>query len=385
MADDITYKTPEYIVLNGIEPDDPEYPEIAITDKARIPVIALSYSDKDIAVEKELLIDYEKGGIYVVDAKDRRIIHDLSKLIAENYLDNINGDNTYITIEGIGLINLADILRILWESRIELRMDADEAVSLPEGVTFDNASVTIAGKRVEVYGFHAAKPLSTPRVSEDGKRIEWVGGVEEERPGGDIGNVDEPPGGFEPPLGAKQNVLYIYPKDDTIILYNKPQQYTPIKEALSKTYTIKFPLTMMQYSQFYGRLDASVAFNMTWPNNLTWLNPRPNSTAEDNIYIFECQTWDYGNTWIISYINYAYIEQKIEENLPSGVYFTDENGNLLTNPNNTFLSDAEGTAQLRADNPTASDSSEYTTSAVVVNEDGDQSTKIVVIVNNDKA
>lgn len=384
--DEVNYKNPEYIVLKALEEQDPEYPEIAITDKARIPVIALSYSDKDIAKEKELLIDYKQGGIYVVDAEDRTIIHDLSKLIAENYLSNISGDNTYITIEGIGLINLGDILKILYDSKIELVNIIDDSVSLPAGVSFDNKSITVANNKVEVYGFHNAKPLATPRVSEDGSRIEWIGGVEEVRPGGDIGIVDQPPGGFEPPLGAKQNVLYIYPKDGTIILYNKPQQYTAINIDEYDSYDIRFPLTMMQYAKFYWRLDASLAFNMAWPKNITWLNPRPNSTAADNIYIFECQTWDYGNTWIISYINYAYIEQNLEDNLPSGVYYTDEQGNLLMNPNNTFLtSEDDGVLQLREDNPINEEPSEFTTDAIVTKEDGTQSTKVVVIVNNEKA
>ena len=71
------YKNPEYIVIDAIDEDDARYPEVTITEKARIPVIALSYEDKDIAKKKELLVDYKKGGIYVVDAEDRTIIHDI--------------------------------------------------------------------------------------------------------------------------------------------------------------------------------------------------------------------------------------------------------------------------------------------------------------------
>ena len=384
MANDYT---PKYITLKGMDENDPEYPEVNITDKARIPVIALSYSDKDIAKEKELLLDYEKGGLYVVDANDRTIIHDLSKLIADNYLSNIDGNNTYVNIEGIGVVNLATILKLLYDSRIELVNSVDDSMAIPSEVSFDNASVTVANNKVEVYGFHNALPLSTPRVSEDGSRIEWVGGVEENKVGGDLDKVDDPPGGYEPPLGAKQNVVYIYPKDATIILYNKPQQFTAINEVVYDSYNIKFPLTMMQYAKFYWRLDTEVAVNLKWQGNLTWLNPRPNNTAPNNIYIFECQTWDYGNTWIVKYINYEYILQDITGLLPDGIYFTDENGNLLTNLDSTYYTGEQVSdnpnVKIRSDNPTDGDETEYTTQAII-KEDGDQSGKVTIVGHKKK-
>lgn len=326
-------KMPQYIKIKTFQENDPDYPEINITDKARIPVIPLDYNQRDIAKNKELLLDYAGGGLYVVDAEDRTIIHDLTKMIADNYLNQINGDNTYVTIEGLGLVNLAYILKVLHDSRVELlNTSADDAMAIPTGTAYDSKSIIVANNKVEVYGFHNAKPLSTPRVSEDGSRIEWVGGVEEIRPGGDIDKVDEPPGGFEPPLGAKQNVLYIYPNQGVIILYNKPQQFTPIKSADDPSYEIRFPLTIMQYSKFFWRLDADEAFEMQWPGNLIWLNKKPERTRSENVWIFECTTWDYGNTWMIKYINYEYTDYNIKPNLdPSKIYLTDEQGNLLTN------------------------------------------------------
>lgn len=326
-------KMPQYIRIKTFQENDPDYPEINITDKARIPVIPLDYNQRDIAKNKELLLDYKGGGLYVVDAEDRTIIHDLTKMIADNYLNQINGDNTYVNIEGLGLVNLAYILKILHDSRVELlNTSADDAMGIPAGITYDSKSIIVANNKVEVYGFHNAKPLATPRISEDGSHIEWVGGVEEVRPGGDIDKVDEPPGGFEPPLGAKQNVLYIYPNQGVIILYNKPQQFTPIKTADDPSYEIRFPLTIMQYSKFFWRLDADEAFEIQWPNNLIWLNKKPERTRSENVWIFECTTWDYGNTWIIKYINYEYTDYNIKPNLdPDKIYLTDEQGNLLTN------------------------------------------------------
>ena len=333
------YKNPEYIVIDAIDEDDARYPEVNITEKARIPVIALSYEDKDIAKKKELLVDYKKGGIYVVDAEDRTIIHDLSKLIAENYLNKIDGNNTYVTIEGIGLVNLADILKILYDSRIQLINIVDDVISLPKEVSFDNRSIGIAGYSVEVFGFHNAKPLSIPRVSEDGSRIEWVNGVEDERPGGDIGIANEPPGGFEPPLGAVQNVLYIYPTEDNIILYNKPQQFTAINEALLEKYLIKTPLTQMQYAKFEWRLDTEVDLNLVWEDNLIWITPKPEGALiAGSTHIFSMNTWDYGNTWIVRYIGYMRGDGTIlAGDLPPAIFYTDENSNLLKSGDGSLL------------------------------------------------
>lgn len=344
MADELRYKVPEYISIKALDEHDPEYPEIAITDKARIPVIALEYSQRDLARPKELIIDYEKGNLYIVDAEDRTILHDISKLIAENYLNNINGDNTYVNIEGLGLVNLSQILRILYQSRINLLNIMDDSVAIPTETSLDGKSIVIANNKVEVYGFHDALPLSTPRMSEDGTHIEWVGGVQEIRPGGDIENVDEPPGGFEPPMGAKQNVLYIYPNKGIIILYNKPQMFTPIKEAVVDEYEIRFPMTIMQYAKFFWRVDSETEFGMKWPGNLVWLTPKPDKADPDAVYIFECQTWDYGNTWIIKYIHYEF-DHDIGQDLDQDkIYLTDEQGNILTNMNDTILySDEDNT------------------------------------------
>lgn len=375
MADEIKYKQPEYITLRALEENDPEYPEIAITDQARIPVIALSYDDKDMAKEKELLIDYKNGGIYVVDAEDRNIIHDLTKLIAENYLNNISGDNTYVNIEGLGIVNLASILKLLYNSRMEASMSLDDAVALPTGVEIDNASITIAGNKLEVYGFHDALPLSTPRVSEDGTRIEWVGGLDESpRPGDDTEIFDEPPGGFEPPKGARQNVLYIYPTESTIILYNKPQQYTPIKaDAIQESYKILLPTSLDQYAVFYWRLDSEAAHALQWPTNITWLNPKPEEAEANGVFIFEFQTWDYGNTWIVSYIHYIYTGDTSDENISTAVYYTDEEGSILTNPDNTLFIDEEATEALKEEYPETEEDTTYVAEEVDVKSDGTQS------------
>lgn len=370
------YKQPEYMVLGALDENDPEYPEIAISEKARIPVIALSYEDKDIAKEKELLIDYKNGGIYVVDAEDRTIIHDLTKLITENYLSTIDGENTYINIEGVGIVNLSNILKLLYDSRVDMSISTDDAIAIPKDVSLDNASVTIANNKVEVFGFHNALPLSTPRVSEDGTRIEWVGGIDDsdtDRPGDDTEILDEPPGGFEPPLGAKQNVLYIYPTNDTtIILYNKPQQYTPIKaDAVQDSYSIRLPQSREQYSVFHWRIDSEAEHNLEWPTNITWVNPKPNTAEANGVYIFEFQTWNYGYTWIVTYIHYIYTEDTFDQNIATGVYYTDETGSILTNPDGTLFTDGEATEELQAENPDGDTT--YVEGSVEVTSDGTQS------------
>lgn len=69
----------------------------------RLPLRPLSYKDKALAQTKELLIDNTGDNpsyhIYIVDAKDRTKLIDLTALYSEN--PDINGDNLYITIDGL--------------------------------------------------------------------------------------------------------------------------------------------------------------------------------------------------------------------------------------------------------------------------------------------
>ena len=68
---------------------------------SRIPVIALPYSERQKAVPKELLIDYETGNIYVVSATDKSIIFNITEKILQK-LDSVTGDKIIVNIEGVG-------------------------------------------------------------------------------------------------------------------------------------------------------------------------------------------------------------------------------------------------------------------------------------------
>lgn len=83
----------------------------------RVPIIALSYDERDKAVPKELLVDYDTGKIYVVSAYDKTVIFDLTQEISNYLLEaGVNGDNLVVNIDGVGEVNLEEIINNLYSN-----------------------------------------------------------------------------------------------------------------------------------------------------------------------------------------------------------------------------------------------------------------------------
>lgn len=252
---------------------------------ARIPVRPLPYSDRDIAMTREIIIDYDKGNIYITDKDDPTILIDITKLIADSYLSNINGDNTSVTING-EVYNLSELLSELKKNKIEILNSAD-AISVPADVNYDHRSVTVDGVLVSIYGFMKAPNLSTPRKV-DGQLV-W------DSPKGDD---------LEPTPGASDNVITVIPTNDHIVLYAKPGVYTHLTAALEPLYHIEMPTSQPRYAHFAWRLDSEVISTIKFPANIEWVTTEVASIIAKRSYIFNIETWDYGVTWIISHIEF---------------------------------------------------------------------------------
>lgn len=250
---------------------------------ARIPVRPLSYEDKDIALTRELVLDYDKGFIYITDKDDPTVLHDITKLIADTYLSKINGDNTTVTING-EVYNLSQLLGSLNKSKISILNTADSA-SVPADVNYDHNSITVEGKVVSVYGFNEAPNNSIPRKV-DGSLIWSVDGADE----------------LEPAPGAYDNVIDALPTNDKIVLYNKSGVYTKLTASLYPIYTIEMPKSLPRHAHFEWKLDCEVNSEIKFPSNIIWVTNEVTTILNGKSYIFNIETWDYGATWIISYI-----------------------------------------------------------------------------------
>ena len=88
-----------------------------LNSRARIPVIPLSYADRHLAVEKELVVDYETGKIYIISSQNREVIFDITEIIKKE-ASEAAGDNITVEIEGIGHTDIGTILNKLYKSSI---------------------------------------------------------------------------------------------------------------------------------------------------------------------------------------------------------------------------------------------------------------------------
>lgn len=253
-------------------------------NKGRIPVRPLPYSERDIAMTREIIIDYDKGNIYITDKDDASVLIDITELIANSYLSNINGDNTNVTING-EVYNLAELLAELKRNKVEIRHSGD-AVSVPADVKYDSVSVTILDGFITLHGFTRAANESRP-VKRNGELV-W------ETPE-DAGDPSEPS------PGASDNRIHIFPTHEHIILYAKPWQYTCITQSLFPEYTVVLPFSQPRCSNFKWKLDINTELKLILPKNIMWLNPEVSEYHQYESYVFSFETWDYGYTWIASY------------------------------------------------------------------------------------
>lgn len=133
---------------------------------ARIPVIPLPYKDKELAVEKELIIDYghddKYPNLYIVDENDRTKLWNITEGIIQS-IQGAPGDDFTVEIEGIGTISLGDILNLLYT----ISLTHDEAWSVE---TLKNMiPTTIVDNKGIVY---APRTLSTNVYMESGETVD---------------------------------------------------------------------------------------------------------------------------------------------------------------------------------------------------------------------
>ena len=133
---------------------------------ARIPVIPLPYKDKELAVEKEIVIKYghddEYPNIYIVDENDKTKLWDITKGIVES-IKGSPGDDFTVVIDGIGTIKLGDILNLLYS----ISLTHDEAWSIE--TIKKMIPTTIVDNKGIVY---APRSLSTSVYMESGETID---------------------------------------------------------------------------------------------------------------------------------------------------------------------------------------------------------------------
>lgn len=285
----------------------------------RIPVRPLPYSDRDIALTRELVIDYDRGNLYITDKEDPSILIDITKLIADAYLSTINGDATNITINGEEY-NLAQLLAMLKKEKFRILNSGDQ-IAIPTSTHIDQLSLAVKDNMIQLYGFDTAGDYARP-MKKDGF-IYW----EEMEDNGDI---------REPQPGDKDNTILILPTNDKIVLYNKPQMRTYVSKILYPKYTIEMPFSRPTYSQMKLKFDAfKEDVFIQWPTNLVWIDPEVVVIPCHQTYIFSFDTWDSGRTWNVNHFHYS--SSTIDPNDPNLRYVINLDGEKLLDEDGNYL------------------------------------------------
>lgn len=137
---------------------------------ARVPIVALDYTDRHMRKLKELMIDYTNGNLYVTDANDINVIHSLVDQISKNITSNISGDDIIVKIEGVGTINLTKFLNDINSSI--LKMEVEDSGSAFPSLNLDNVSIEGLDDKIQISDFDKAKDNYIPQKFNG--RLRWV-------------------------------------------------------------------------------------------------------------------------------------------------------------------------------------------------------------------
>lgn len=131
----------------------------------RIPVQPLPYENKALATERELIVNYDDGSMYIVS--DNGELIDITAKLSEQ-IKNANASNSDITIEGLGTIKLARLLQLLWENRIQFTTKEGISACIPKGINADFKSVEVKDNTLQIANYEDASDNTIP-VKVNGK------------------------------------------------------------------------------------------------------------------------------------------------------------------------------------------------------------------------
>lgn len=266
---------------------------------SRVPVIALPYSERQKAVPKELLIDYETGNIYVVSAKDKSVIFNITSKILEK-IDSLTGDKIIVNIEGIGEINLVELLKNLkleLDEKVELsEIGKDAYIAKPE--RYDGRSIESKYNNIQIKDFESAENGMIPQKYNGS--IRWVYPIQDDQDSG--GGLN--PGTPDPDDGLDTRVVLIEPVEGKLFLRASRRLMT---KNLQRDTIVVLPRVLDQYTEIYWnvrtysyapilKFQTSVLFN------------KDNQPIANGFNIYKFATWDGGETW------FATVEKYNKEN-----------------------------------------------------------------------
>ena len=249
---------------------------------ARVPIVALDYTDRHMRRLKELMIDYTNGNLYVTDANDINVIHSLVDQISKNITNNITGDDIIVRIEGIGTINLTKFLNDINSSILKMEVE-DNGSALPS-LSLDNISIEGLDGKIQISDFDKAKDNYIPQKFNG--RLRWVktnvGINATESPVIINGSLNLEPGGVYRSMDLPANV--------TVTIDNN---------------------LVSNYGKIIWNISiGNVIPTFTFPDNVKFAYNTDTELTKNSIVTYELETFTGGNLWLAKSTKWLNISEK---------------------------------------------------------------------------
>ena len=243
-------------------------------DKARVPVIALDYTDRQMGKPKEFIVDYDKGKIYIM-SKDGTRLMDISSTIVQAVKGEIVASDVIINIEGIGDITLKEILEQLLSDETSFFME--EELNFAPDVRIDNASIVIKDFKMQLDNFDTAPNGAFPQKFNN--RIKWVSNA--------VNSVDI------------ASTITTMNGESNVLILNGNKTYKLNQSVISTAVVLDdidtdYALTKLVVNVGYTIPAFVYAENIKWENGIT------PTFAINTIYVLEFETFDKGANWLAS-------------------------------------------------------------------------------------
>ena len=256
----------------------------------RTPIIPLTYDQQARAVEREILIDYDRGEIWVVSPTDKSKLINITAKIKQavtNYIDSYAGSqitditHTYVIIKGVGRINTAEFLEFLAKNTIHGFPANDKGPMALTRLVYDNESILALKNKVVVAGFPDAGENYVP--TKKNGTIVWV----------PISNLPTPEG-YTP---NKYDVSNIEPINNILQLTENPIQKSLDLEGII---SLRLPTPSdVNYCHIKLILSLANAENtaILFDSRIVWRYSTDSDLNKGITYIYEFETYDSGVTW----------------------------------------------------------------------------------------
>ena len=256
----------------------------------RFPLIPLDYKQRHLAKARELVIDNERGVIYIASAKDPSILINVTQQILNLISTDMSADNMILEVEGQGRVNLKEYISYLRANMLKAETFGGKKCLPSYG--YDFSSITNRDGIIQMNNFWNAKAGYVPYVDQF-STLRWS------TPDGtapivkvelDDANV----------VVLKDRFSYSSISDGVIIKLNTPE------EDASRHATLFWKVECGSIEPvIYIHDDCKVYLEF---GNDIYMKPNA-------IHIYRFETWDGGTTWFESVKKYKTSENTFNERI----------------------------------------------------------------------